>query len=481
MNFPVVAYVIGTALLIEGAFMGIPLISTAIYGESPFPFLIAIAVCAAVGIPTYRAKPETSNLLSKEGVVSTGLVWILMSLAGMLPFLVSGAIPNVEDAFFETVSGFTTTGSTILTDVEALPRSILLWRSLMHWIGGMGILVFMLALMPLSGGTQMNLMKAESPGPSISKLVPRAQDTAKILYGIYFVMTIITILALILAQMPVFDAICIGLGAAGTGGFSVLNDGCASYSIVQQVIITIAMAMFGINFNFYFLIIFKRNIGEALKIEEVKAYLLILLGAGLLIAASLFIRKVTNDPLLALHQALFHASSIMTTTGYATMDMNLWPAFSKVIIVFLMIIGACAGSTGGGLKVSRVLILFKAFRRECQKIMHPSAVRRVHMDGKTVDEQVIHSTGTYFFIYVVMMLTSILLVSIDDFGWEESISAVVATFNNIGPGFGAVGSMGSFASMSWFSKLVLSADMLIGRLEIFPILLLFSRRTWRKF
>jgi len=399
----------------------------------------------------------------------------------MLPFIVSGAIPHVIDAFFETVSGFTTTGSTILTNVEAQPRSILLWRSLMHWIGGMGILVFMLALMPLSGGTQMNLMKAESPGPSISKLVPRAQDTAKILYSIYFVMTVVTILALILAQMPVFDAICIGLGAAGTGGFSILNDGCASYTVVQQVIITIGMAMFGINFNFYFLIIFKKNIGEALKIEEVKTYLLILVGAALLIAGSLMFHHTVESPLMALHEALFHASSIMTTTGYATTDMNLWPAFAKVIIMLLMIIGACAGSTGGGLKVSRVIILFKAFRRECQKLMHPSAVKRVHMDGKTVEENVIHSTGTYFFIYVVMMLVSVLLVSIDDFGWEETISSVFATFNNIGPGFGAVGSMGNFSEMSYFSKLVLSADMLIGRLEIFPILLLFSRRTWRKF
>ena len=481
MNFPVVAYVIGTAMLIEGALMGIPLVSAFIYGESPFPFLITIAVCAAVGIPAYRAKPETKNLLSKEGVVSTGLVWIILSLAGMLPFLISRSIPDVVDAFFETVSGFTTTGSTILTDVESLPRSILLWRSLMHWIGGMGILVFMLALMPLSGGTQMNLMKAESPGPSISKLVPRTQDTAKILYGIYIIMTVVTILALIIARMPVFDAICIGLGAAGTGGFGVLNDGCASYTILQQAILTVAMALFGINFNFYFLILFKKNIGEALKIEEVRTYLLILLGAALLIAGSLFFGHVTEDPLLALHQALFHASSIMTTTGYATMDMNLWPGFAKAVIVFLMIMGACAGSTGGGLKVSRVLILFKSFTRECQKIMHPAAVKRVHMDGRTVEENVIWSTGTYFFIYIVMMLFSILLISANGFGWDETVSSVIATFNNIGPGFGAVGSMGSFAGLSRFSKLVLSADMLIGRLEIFPILLLFFRRTWRKF
>lgn len=481
MSFSVVFYVIGTALMIEGALMALPFLFALAYGESLIPFAVTIVLCFAAGFPAYRAKPETSNLLSKEGVVSTGLVWIILSVFGMLPFLFSGAIPDVADAFFETVSGFTTTGSTILPDVEALPRSILLWRSLMHWIGGMGILVFMLALLPLSGGTQMNLMKAESPGPSISKLVPRAQDTAKILYGIYIIMTLATIFALWLAKMPVFDAICIGLGAAGTGGFSVLNDGCASYTILQQAIITVAMALFGINFNFYFLILFKKNIREAFKIEEVKTYLLILLGAAVLIAASLYFNAITDSPLLALHQALFHASSVMTTTGYATMDMNFWPGFAQVIIVFLMIIGACAGSTGGGLKVSRVLILAKSFGRECQKILHPAAVKRVHMDGKTVEENVIYSTGVYFFIYVVIILGSILLVSLDGFGWEETVSSVIATFNNIGPGFGIVGSMGSFACMSTFSKLVLSADMLIGRLEIFPILLLFSRRTWRKF
>lgn len=481
MNFPVVVYVIGTALMIEGAFMALPLLCAFLYGERLLPFGISMLICLVLGFLGRLKKPETSNLLAKEGLVSTGLCWIVLSITGMVPFLLSGSIPDPVDGFFEVVSGFTTTGATILKSVEDLPRSDLLWRSLMHWIGGMGILVFMLAILPFSGGTQMNLMKAESPGPSISKLVPRAQDTAKILYGIYTAMTIVTISFLLIAGMPIFDAICIGLGAAGTGGFSVRNDGCASYTVVQQAITTIAMAAFGVNFNFYFLLMYKKNKKEAIRIEEVLLYVLILLGASLLIAGNLVFSGVTSKPLQAFHEASFHASSIMTTTGYATVDMNTWPAFSKVIISFLMIIGACAGSTGGGLKVSRLLILFKSMFRECQKVLHPAAVKRIHMDGKVVDENVIYSTGVYLFIYLVLILGSVLLISLEGRNWDETISAVLATFNNIGPGFGEFGSMGNYAGLTHFSKLVLSADMLIGRLEIFPILLLFSRQTWRKF
>jgi len=467
--------------MIEGAFMGLPLLFAFLYGESLIPFGAGMLACFALGFLARLKKPETSNLLAKEGLVSTGLCWIVLSLTGMIPFLLSGSIPDPVDGFFEVVSGFTTTGSTILKSVEDLPKSDLLWRSLMHWLGGMGILVFMLAVLPLSGGTQMNLMKAESPGPSISKLVPRAQDTAKILYGIYTAMTFVTIAFLLIAGMPVFDAICIALGAAGTGGFAVLNDGCASYTVLQQAITTIAMAAFGVNFNFYFLLIYKKNKKEAFRIEEVMLYVAILLGASLMIAGNLLYAGMSTDPLSAFHVASFHASSIMTTTGYATVDMNTWPAFSKVVISILMIIGACAGSTGGGLKVSRLLMLFKSMFRECQKVLHPAAVKRIHMDGKVVDESVIYSTGVYMFIYIVLVVISILLISIEGRSWDETISAVLATFNNIGPGFGEFGSMGNFSGLSHFSKLVLSADMLIGRLEIFPILLLFSRETWRKF
>lgn len=481
MDIAIVGYVIGISLMIEGGIMFAPLFVAACYGESVIPFVVPMVLSFAIGFLLSRRKPGTGDLLSKEGVVATALVWIILSLTGMLPFIISGSIKSPVDAFFETVSGFTTTGSSILTNVEALPKSCLLWRSLMHWIGGMGILVFMLALMPLSGGSQMNLMKAESPGPSISKLVPRAQDTAKILYGIYFLMTCIVIAVLLFTKMPLFDAVCIGMGAAGTGGFSVRNTGCADYTVLQQAIISLSMLVFGVNFNFYYFLFNKKQKKQAFRIEEVNWYILIMLAAAVLIAASLTVEGIYRNPFKAFHEAFFHCSSLMTTTGFATSDLNLWPGFAKALLTVLMLIGACAGSTAGGLKISRVLLLFKSFWRECGRILHPQAVRKVHMDGKTVDEQVVHSTAVYFFVYVLLMVVSAILLSFDGKSWETTVTAVIAAFNNIGPGFGEAGSMGNFSSFSIFSKLVLSADMLIGRLEIFPMVLLFTKNTWRKF
>ena len=350
----------------------------------------------------------------------------------------------------------------------------------MHWIGGMGILVFMLAIVPFSGGTQMNIMKAESPGPSISKIVPRAQDSAKILYQIYTAMTIVMMVTLIVLRMPVFDAICITFGAAGTGGFSVLNTGCATYTIAQQIVITVGMIAFGVNFSFYYFLLIKK-LKLAFSMEEVRAYILIILASIGLITVDLVVKGIYQSGPIALKDAAFHVGSIITTTGYATTDCNTWPALSQGILIVLMFIGACAGSTGGGIKVSRVLMMLKAYKRELAVALHPNIVKKVHMDGKAADEIVLRNTGVYIFIYFVIFTVSVLIVSLDGFDWLTTFTSVAATYNNIGPGFGVVGTMGNFSSLSDLSKWVLSLDMLIGRLEIFPIMLLFVKNTWRKF
>ena len=480
MDISIIAYVVGMALSIEGILLIIPVICALIYGESIMPFILTAAVCFAVAFPFTRVKPAAGSLFSKEGYVATGLTWIGLTFTGMLPVLFSGSIDSVYDAVFETVSGYTTTGASILTDVEALPKGVLMWRSFMHWIGGMGILVFMLALVPFTGGTQMNIMKAESPGPSISKLVPRAADSAKVLYQLYTALTVVTALALIALRMPVFDALCITFGAAGTGGFSVLNSGCASYTIAQQVVITIAMIAFGVNFNFYFFLFIKRS-KLAFKSEEVRWYIGIILASILIITVNICSHGVYTSPLIALKDAAFHVGSIITTTGYATTDLNLWPNLSQGILVLLMFIGACAGSTGGGLKVSRVILLAKSYKRELAVALHPDIVKKVHMDGKPVEENVLRNTGAYLFVYLVIFCISVLIVSMDGESWATTFTAVAATYNNIGPGFDVVGSMGNYSSLSDLSKVVLSLDMLIGRLEIFPIMLLFAKDTWREF
>lgn len=480
MDFRIIAYFIGCTLNIEAALLLLPLICSVLYKEAVFPYLLTMAICLLFGVPCVFRRPAAKHFLSREGFAATGLTWIVLSLTGMLPFLLTGAMKSPVDALFETVSGFTTTGASILRDVEALPHGLLLWRSFMHWIGGMGILVFMMALVPLSGGSQMNLMRAESPGPSIAKLVPRAQDTAKLLYGIYTAMTALTALVLMMLKMPVFDAVCISFGAAGTGGFSILNDGCASYTIAQQNVITAAMIAFGVNFNFYYLLLIRKQ-RLAFGMEEVRYYLIIIAAAIFMITVNLLSRHIYHDPGAALQTAAFHVGSIITTTGFATENINLWPNLSQCILVLLMFCGACAGSTGGGLKVSRLVLLARGFGRELAALLHPGLVRRVHMDGRPVEEAVMRSTGMYFFIYTFIFALSLLLISLDRMDWTSNYTAVAATFNNIGPGLGLVGTTGNYAAFSDFSKLVLTADMLIGRLEIFPILLLLSPDTWRKF
>ena len=480
MEISIVIYIIGLALMIEGALMIVPGVCALIYGESLMPYILTAAICLIIGVIFTRRRPESGFLFSREGYVATGLTWIALAFTGMLPFLFSGSTTSVADAVFETVSGYTTTGSSIFTAVEDLPKGILMWRSFMHWIGGMGILVFMLAIVPFSGGTQMNIMKAESPGPSISKIVPRAQDSAKILYQIYTAMTIVMMVTLIVLRMPVFDAICITFGAAGTGGFSVLNTGCATYTIAQQIVITVGMIAFGVNFSFYYFLLI-RKLKLAFSMEEVRAYILIILASIGLITVDLVVKGIYQSGPIALKDAAFHVGSIITTTGYATTDCNTWPALSQGILIVLMFIGACAGSTGGGIKVSRVLMMLKAYKRELAVALHPNIVKKVHMDGKAADEIVLRNTGVYIFIYFVIFTVSVLIVSLDGFDWLTTFTSVAATYNNIGPGFGVVGTMGNFSSLSDLSKWVLSLDMLIGRLEIFPIMLLFVKNTWRKF
>lgn len=479
MNYSMISYILGWIFNFEAAFMLLPGITAIIYRERDgLAFLVTMIICLAIGIPLTRTKRKNRVFHAKEGAVTVALSWLVLSIAGALPFVISGSIPHPVDALFETVSGFTTTGASILSDVESLSHCILLWRSFTHWIGGMGVLVFILCLLPLTGGYHMNLMKAESPGPSVSKLVPKVQSTAKILYGIYFVMTVIQIILLLLGGMPLFDSLCTAFGTAGTGGFGIKSDSMAGYSTYLQVVITIFMILFGINFNAYFLLI-TRKFAQAFKMEEVRYYLGIIAIAVLIITCNIY--HMYGSVSESLQQAAFQVGSIITTTGYATTDFNLWPEISRTILVMLMFVGACAGSTGGGIKVSRILILCKTIRKELHIFLHPNAVKKIKMDGKVIPHEVLRSTNIFIIVYILIFAGSIFLIAFDDFDLITNFTAVAATFNNIGPGLEIVGPIGNFEMFSWFSKIVLSFDMLAGRLEIFPLLLLFVRDTWKKF
>ena len=397
---------------------------------------------------------------------------------GCLPFVFSGEIPFFFDALFEIISGFTTTGASILTDVEALSKCMLFWRSFSHWVGGMGVLVFILAILPLAGGEHnLQLMKAESPGPSVSKLVPRLRETAMMLYKIYLGMTVLMIVILAVSGMPLFDTLCLTFGTAGTGGFGVLNSSVAGYTTFQQAVITVFMMLFGVNFSFYFLLLYKKA-KDAFSMEEVRWYFVIYFGAVLLITVNL--AGQAGSVLEHFHHAAFQAASIMTTTGFSTVDFNLWPQLSKAVLLLLMFIGACAGSTGGGMKVSRIVVYMKSIKREMAALIHPRSVKVMKLEGKAVDSAMLRSIFSFLSAYLVIFVVSLLIVTLDGFDLETNFSAVAATFNNIGPGLGGVGPTSNFAGYSVLSKLVLSLDMLIGRLEIFPILLLFAPNTWKK-
>ena len=480
MNYAMIRYIIGWILIFEAAFMSPSFVVGLIYREkSAWAIFATMLLCLVIGVPMVLLKrPKQAVFYAKDGFVSVGLSWVALSVMGALPFVISGSIPHPVDALFETVSGFTTTGSSILSDVEALPKCMLFWRSFTHWVGGMGVLVFMLTILPMSGGYHMNLMRAESPGPSVERFVPTVKSTAKILYGIYICLSLLELLLLLVGKMPMFDALTLTFGTAGTGGFGIKNDSIGSYTTYQQTVITIFMILFGVNFNVYFLFLLKK-IRQGLKNEELRAYLGIILGAILLITVN--IAGKFGNPFLAFHHAAFQVGSIITTTGYSTVDFNTWPTFSKTVLVLLMFIGASAGSTGGGIKVSRIVILAKSVKKELKQYLHPHSISKIKMDGKPVEHEVVRSINVFLIAYLLIYAVSILIVSLDNFDFTTTFTSVAATINNIGPGLDLVGPAANFGILSVPSKLVLIFDMLAGRLEIFPLLLLFVPDTWRKF
>ena len=480
MNYSMIFFIIGWVFIIEAALMAPSALVAVLYSErSIWAFAAAIGLCLLLGVPLVRKQPANKVFYAKEGCVTVALSWIAMSLMGALPFVFSGVIPSIVDAMFETVSGFTTTGASILKDVEVLPRCMLFWRSFTHWIGGMGVLVFLLCLLPMSGGGySMNLMKAESPGPSVSKLVPKVRSTAKLLYGLYVALSLLELTLLLLGSMPLFDALCTTFGTAGTGGFGIKNSSIGEYSAYIQSIVTIFMILFGINFNVYFLL-YMRKPKEALRCEEAGWYLAIIAASTLII--TVFIRNSFPDLATAFRHAAFQVGSIITTTGFSTVDFNVWPAVPRAILVLLMFIGACAGSTGGGIKVSRIVLLFRTMTREIGQIIHPHMVKKLKFEGRVVGQEVLRSVNAFMVAYVLIFAVSTLFVCLDGFDLVTSFTSVAATLNNIGPGLELVGPASNFSCFSDLSKIVLIFDMLAGRLEIFPLLVLFFRDTWKKF
>lgn len=478
MNYSIVLYILGCVLKFESAFLVLPALVGLIYREHASVSYLAVAVlCLILGVLLTHKKPRSTNLYTREGFVAVALSWIIMSIFGAIPFVLTGDIPFYVDALFETISGFTTTGSSILTDVESISKASLFWRSFSHWIGGMGVFVFIMAILPMMGGSTMNLMKAESPGPSVSKLVPHVKDTAKILYGIYIAITICEATILRALGMPLFDSLTTTFGTVGTGGFGIRNDSIAGYSTAIQITITVFMILSGINYTAYFYIL-TGKIKELFKIEEVRWYLAIIFGSVAVITWN--VRSLYPTFSETLRHAFFQVGSIITTTGYATTDFDLWPALSKTLLVTLMFIGACAGSTSGGIKVSRILILLKTIRKELSLIIHPRQVKKIRMDGHPVDHETLRSANVFLVVYFVLLLTSMLLISVDEFDFSTNFTSVVTVLNNIGPGLNLVGPTQNFSIFSPFSKFVLMFDMLAGRLELFPMMILLMPSTWKR-
>ena len=482
MNYRMIFRLICYILRVEAVCL-LPSVGISLFHhETPALLATAAAVVgsALFSLLTYLFPPKDKQIGAREGFLSVALCWVVVSLVGALPFCLSGAVPSYVDSLFETVSGFTTTGASILTDIEAMPMGLLYWRSFTHWLGGMGVLVFLLAVIPMGKGKNslLHVMRAESPGPQVDKLVPKLQNSAKILYAIYIALTLIQTILLLIGGMPFFDSITTAFGTAGTGGFGIKGDSLAGYSHYLQGVCTVFMALFGINFSVFYLLLL-RQFSRVLHNQELWTYLGVMIGSAGLIAWNI-LPQFGGNVWEALHHAAFQVSSIMTTTGFATVDFNQWPTLSKTLLVVLMVLGACAGSTGGGIKVARAVVLTKAGHRNIKRMLRPRSVAQVHIDGQLASEDMIQNAYSYLSAYCAIILLSMLLIAIDGFSLETNITAVLACLNNIGPGLDMVGPTGNFSHFSGFSKLVLSFDMLVGRLEIFPMLLLFVPSAWRK-
>lgn len=478
MNRSIIRYILGCVLKIEAAFMLLPCIVAIVYREKQgFAFLIVGLISFLFGTVMTHKKAKSFVFYLKEGCVATALSWIFMSFFGCLPFILTGEIPSVTDALFETVSGFTTTGASILNDVEALSHCSLMWRSFTHWIGGMGVLVFLLAIIPLGGGSRINLMRAESPGPSVGKLVPKVKYTARILYVIYISLTVMQIILLLIGKMPLFDSLAMAFGTAGTGGFGIKNASAADYSPYIQWVLTVFMILFGVNFNAYYFILY-RQFKKVLKMEEVRYYfLIIIVTIGIIFCHIIDTAKSVFE---ALTQASFQVASIITTTGFSSVDFDSWPQTCKTVLVLLMFIGACAGSTGGGIKVSRFLILIKTIIKELESYIHPKCIKKIQIDKKPVEHEVVRSVNVFFITFFIVFATSVFILSFEDKDLITNFTAVTATMNNIGPGLALVGPTCNFGHFSIISKLVLIFDMLAGRLELFPLLILFHPAIWKE-
>ena len=480
MNKRSIIYILGWVLIVESVAMQIGTVTSLIYGEKEAIYFVATGVvCAILGVLAVKVKkPKNMVLYQKAGFASTALSWILLSLVGCMPFWLSGEIPSFIDAFYETVSGITTTGATILNDVEALSKGMLMWRSFLHWLGGMGVIVFLLAIIPKLGGQQnIFLMKAESPGPIIGKAVPRMRNYATMLYGIYITLTALEFILLLFGGLNVFEAINTSFSTAGTGGFGIYNSNAAAFeSYYVQTVIAVFMLLFGINFSVYLCLI-ARKFKQSLKFEELWIYLGIVAASTAIIAFNI---SSIYKPYDAFHQSFFYVTSIISTTGFGLTDVNKWPELSKTVIIILTFIGASAGSTGGGFKISRIILLFKEVRKEFSLLVHPRNVKLVKMDGKTVNHDIMRTTSMYLVLYIGVFAISFLLVSIDNMDFTTSFTAVAANLNNTGPGLGAVGPVGNYADFSILSKIVFIFDMLAGRLELYPLLLLFAPSAWKK-